>query len=312
MPPLIAPDGGLPRLIALYSATWQFGLIVGPATSGLPLRRRSRRAVLVAGGCFAAGAAAIAMTAVRCAGRSSARRPTSGPTLHHAVEGLRFIRRRPILLGAISLDLFAVLFGGAVALLPAIAEDRLGVGNVGYGWLRAAPGIGAVIVSSAAGRATRSPPRRPDAVRRRRRVRRGDDRARRHRRSFAVAFVALVVLAGADSVSVFIRATIVPLATPTTCAGGCWPSRTCSSARRTSSGRSSAASPAALLGVGPAVVLGGVATMAVVGLWARWFPELRAHRHVRRCHRGGTRRIERCAGCGSDAAGTRTAIVSGR
>ena len=62
---------------------------------------------------------------------------------------LRFIRRRPVLLGAISLDLFAVLFGGAVALLPAIAKDRLGVGAVGLGWLRAAGGIGAAIVTAA-------------------------------------------------------------------------------------------------------------------------------------------------------------------
>ena len=67
--------------------------------------------------------------------------------LHEAVEGLRFVRSQPILLGAISLDLFAVLFGGAVALLPAIAEDRLGVGAVGLGWLRAATGIGAGAVA---------------------------------------------------------------------------------------------------------------------------------------------------------------------
>ena len=64
------------------------------------------------------------------------------------MEGLRFIRRRQVLLGAITLDMFAVLFGGAVALLPAIAEERLGVGSVGYGWLRAAPGIGAVVVTA--------------------------------------------------------------------------------------------------------------------------------------------------------------------
>src|SRR5213078_1932502 len=67
--------------------------------------------------------------------------------LHEALEGLRFVRSRPLLLGAISLDLFAVLFGGAVALLPAIAEDRLGVGAVGLGWLRAAIGIGAGAVA---------------------------------------------------------------------------------------------------------------------------------------------------------------------
>src|SRR5258705_13963272 len=70
---------------------------------------------------------------------------TPGATVSQAREGLRFIRRHPILLGAISLDLFAVLFGGAIALLPAIAEDRLGVGSVGFGWLRAATGIGAAI-----------------------------------------------------------------------------------------------------------------------------------------------------------------------
>src|SRR5205814_9171745 len=64
-----------------------------------------------------------------------------------AIEGLRFIRRRPVLLGATSLDLFAVLFGGAVALLPAIAKDRLGVGAGGLGWPRAAGGIGAAIVT---------------------------------------------------------------------------------------------------------------------------------------------------------------------
>src|SRR5262249_16955012 len=73
--------------------------------------------------------------------------PPARARLHEAMEGLRFIRRRPVLLGAISLDLFAVLFGGAVALLPAIAEERLGVGAVGLGWLRAAIGIGAALVT---------------------------------------------------------------------------------------------------------------------------------------------------------------------
>ena len=177
LPPLIAPDGGLPRLIALYSGTWQFGLIVGPAASGFlydvdPDRavRRRRRA------CFAAAA-------VLAARRSAA--PPAGPhaaderpSLHHAMEGLRFIRGQPVLLGAIALDMFAVLFGGAVALLPAIAEDRLGVGNVGYGWLRAAPGIGAVVVTAVLAVRPVSPARRPHAARRRRRLRRGDDRAR--------------------------------------------------------------------------------------------------------------------------------------
>src|SRR6202022_4193978 len=75
-------------------------------------------------------------------GHGAAAAPARGG-LHDALEGLRFVRGHHILLGAISLDLFAVLFGGAIALLPAIAKDRLGVGAIGLGWLRAAGGIGA-------------------------------------------------------------------------------------------------------------------------------------------------------------------------
>jgi predicted MFS family arabinose efflux permease len=196
------------------------------------------------------------------------------PTLHHALEGLRFIRRRPILLGAISLDLFAVLFGGAMALLPAIAEDRLGVGNIGYGWLRAAPGVGAVIVSSLL------------AVRP---VRRHIGRvlfiavavfgaltvALGITESYAVAFVALVLLAAADSISVFIRATLVPLATPDHMRGRVSAVENVFIGASNELGAFESGVAAALLGVGPAVVLGGVATIAVVGLWTRWFPELR-------------------------------------
>jgi hypothetical protein len=194
--------------------------------------------------------------------------------LHHALEGLRFVRRRPILLGAISLDLFAVLFGGAVALLPAIAEDRLQVGNIGYGWLRAAPGVGAVIVSASL------------AVR----------PIRRHvgavllvavaafgamtvvlgvTGSYAVAFAALVVLAAADSVSVFVRATLVPLATPDHMRGRVSAVENVFIGASNELGAFESGVAAALIGVGPAVVLGGMATMAVAVLWTRWFPELR-------------------------------------
>ena len=70
-------------------------------------------------------------------------RLTDRPTLSAALEGLHFVRRTPLVLATISLDLFAVLFGGAIALIPAVAEERLGVGDIAYGWLRAAPGIGA-------------------------------------------------------------------------------------------------------------------------------------------------------------------------
>src|SRR2546423_11938682 len=91
--------------------------------------------------------AAAAMVFVRTSGGGKREAATQRPGLREALGGLRFIRRSPILLAAISLDLFAVLFGGAVALLPAIATDRLNVGAVGLGWLRAAGGIGAAVVT---------------------------------------------------------------------------------------------------------------------------------------------------------------------
>ena len=138
---------------------------------------------------------------------------TERPTLSKALEGLRFVRDTPVVLATISLDLFAVLFGGAVALLPAIAEDRLHVGDVGYGWLRAAPGIGAGLMAIVL------------AVRP---VRRRVGRTLYAvvavfglmtivlgmTTSFVVAFVALLVLSAADMVSMFIRSTVVPLVTP--------------------------------------------------------------------------------------------------
>ena len=197
------------------------------------------------------------------------------PTLHHALEGLRFIRRQPVLLGAIALDLFAVLFGGAVALLPAIAEERLGVGNVGYGWLRAAPGVGAVAVTVVLAA-------RP---------------VRRHvgvtllivvglfgaatvvfglTTSYIVAFLALLVLSSADAVSVFIRATIVPLATPDRMRGRVAAVENVFIGASNELGAFESGVAAALLGVGPAVVLGGVLTLVVVAVWPILFPSLRA------------------------------------
>src|SRR5262249_39644023 len=126
LPPLIAPDRGLPRLIALYSGTWQFGLIVGPAVSGFLYAVDPTVPYVAAAGAFALASLIASTLTLR---RPQVRTPSSErPSFAHAMEGLRFIRQRQVLLGAITLDMFAVLFGGAVALLPAIAEDRLHVG----------------------------------------------------------------------------------------------------------------------------------------------------------------------------------------
>jgi predicted MFS family arabinose efflux permease len=272
LPPLIAPDNGLPRLIAFYSGTWQFGLIVGPAASGFLYAVDPTVPYAVAAGCF--GVAALIATTLNLR-RAQVRTPASErATFHHAMEGLRFIRRRQVLLGAIVLDMFAVLFGGAVALLPAIAEDRLGVGSVGYGWLRAAPGIGAVIVTATLAA-------RP---------------VRRHvgrtllvvvavfglgtvvlgvTHQYAVAFVALLVLSGADAISVFIRATIVPLATPDAMRGRVMAVENVFIGASNELGAFESGVAGAVLGVGPAVWVGGMLTVVVVGVASVVFPELR-------------------------------------
>ncbi len=145
MPPMVAPAGALPKVIALYSAVWTGAIIVGPAVGGFlyavdPWVAYLGATVLI----FSSALVLSVQTFVR---EPLPPDPDNRPTLRTAVEGLVFIRHTPVLLAAIALDLFAVLFGGAVALIPVIAKDRLGVGDVAYGWLRAAPGFGAAAMA---------------------------------------------------------------------------------------------------------------------------------------------------------------------
>jgi predicted MFS family arabinose efflux permease len=200
--------------------------------------------------------------------------PRERPTWDQAVQGLRFIRRQPVLFGAISLDLFAVLFGGVVALLPAIAEDRLGVGAVGLGWLRAAGGIGAGVMTL--GLAARPVTRRVGrtllvvvaafgvativlGV----------------TRSYAVAFLAMAGLSAADAVSVFIRATLVPLVTPPDMRGRVLAVENVFIGASNELGAFESGVAGQVLGIVPAVVLGGGATLGVAALWWWRFPDLR-------------------------------------
>jgi hypothetical protein len=320
MPADIAPDGGLPRLIAFNVACWQTAMIAGPILAGFlyigsPSWPFIACMVLTAGGAVAiqfakprpdrvaprpslAGGQEAALIDLgeesrpaetldrlgeetadeighldtRPADAVSPDTPRQGQ-FHQAFEGFRVIRRNPALLGAISLDLFAVLFGGAVALLPAIAETRLHVNAVGLGWLRAAGGIGAAIVTVILSL-------RP--IRRRTGPIMFIDVAffglftivlgLTH--NFAIAFFSVMLLSAADSVSVFIRSTLVPLVTPSPARGRVMAVEGVFVGASNELGAFESGVAGQLLGTGRAVVLGGVATLGVVGAWILLFPVL--------------------------------------
>ena len=272
MPPMVAPEGALPKVIALYSATWTGAIIIGPALSGLlyaidPWVAYATTAALISVALWYLGT-------VRFLRQPDPVDPNERPTFRSAVEGLVFIRRTPILLAAISLDLFAVLFGGAVALLPAIAEDRLGVGDVAYGLLRAAPGVGAAAMAILLAA-------RP--------IVRGVGRSLMIAvavfgvatvmlgvtRTYWVAFLALVVLSAADMVSVFIRGSLVPLFTPDEKRGRVLAVENVFIGASNELGAFESGIVAQAVGTPATVVGGGIATMVVVGVWWLGFPSLR-------------------------------------
>ena len=272
MYPMVAPEGGLPPIIAMSSGVWTSAMIVGPAVSGFlysaspALAYGSTAALILVG--------IIGILRVQYLREPLPRDPDEKVTLHSAMEGLRFIRRTPILLAAISLDLFAVLFGGAVALLPVIAEERLGVGDIAYGWLRAAGGIGA---ASMAGFLALRP------------LRRNVGRmlllavalfgigtvVLGLTRSFVVAFIAVIVLNAADMISVFIRGSIVPLVTPAEKQGRVSAVENVFIGATNELGAFESGVASQAFGTPATVVGGGVATIAIVGIWWIGFPSLR-------------------------------------
>ena len=299
LPSDIAPPDRLPWLVARNSATWQAAIVVGPVLGGflftvhvwLPYLATTALLVVAA---IAVGSVhvprphapadrpsdatvhtdAMVEAAVEpAAGHGTAAAPARAGW-HEALEGLRFIRRQPTLLGAISLDLFAVLFGGAVALLPAIAKDRLGVGAVGLGWLRAAGGIGAgaVTVSLALRPVTRRVGRTLLATVAAFGV---GTIVLGVTTSFVLAFIAMLTLSGADSISVFIRATLVPLVTPEDKRGRVLAVENVFIGASNELGAFESGVVGQLIGPAAAIAVGGVATLAVAGGWWFLFPALR-------------------------------------
>ncbi|MDH4259482.1 MAG: MFS transporter [Gammaproteobacteria bacterium] len=267
--PNLVPLEHFSRAVAVNSSTWQVSTIAGPAIGGL---------VYLLGPDYVYGSVAallsfavVMMSGVRVAPPAPHTEPDSW---HSLLEGLRFVWQRKIILGAVSLDLFAVLFGGATALLPAYASDILKVGPDGLGILRAAPGVGAALIAIAF--AWRPFTRRVGslmfggvALFGLATVIFGMSE------SFVVSLVALIVLGGADMVSVYIRHLLVQLETPDAIRGRVSAVNAVFIGASNELGEFESGLTAAWWGLKPAVVVGGLASLAIAGLWMRWFPGLR-------------------------------------
>ena len=268
----LSPPGVVPRVVALKSVCFQAGHIAGPITFGFAFVVEGSLPYLLSALALVAAIAIIGL--IPSSGVKRLASTGSRQVILESLEGLRFIRHRPVMLGAMGLDLFAVLFGGALALLPAIAEDRLGVGAIGLGWLRAGVGIGAgaTAICMSIRPVQRHLGRTLYAVVAMFGL---GTTALGLTRSFALAFTIIVFVSAADAVSMFIRATLVPLATPEDMRGRVLAVESVFIGASNELGAAESGLTAAFMGLVGAVVFGGVATLAVVALWWRWFPELR-------------------------------------
>jgi MFS family permease len=265
----IVPPEAFGRAVALNSSMFHLAVIVGPVLGGFMYLGGPRLvyctvAVLLA-------LAIVLMLFVRS--RAAPRGKAPAPSIERVLEGLRFVWSRPIVLGAISLDLFAVLLGGAVALLPAYARDVLHAQPTGLGLLRAAPGVGAALTSLVL--AARPMQRWVGAW-----MFGGvavfglATFALGQTSSFAVALGALFLTGAGDMVSVYVRHILVQLETPDAIRGRVSAVNAVFIGASNELGEFESGLVAAWLGLLPAIVVGGVATLAVAAIWAWRFPSL--------------------------------------
>jgi MFS family permease len=259
----------LPRAIASVTSAGQTARIVGPALGGVLYGLGAATVYATVAALYLAAAALVAL--IHDARPAPAREPL---TIASLFSGVAFIVRRRLLLGLMSLDLFAVLLGGATALLPIYARDILGTGPEGLGLLRAAPAVGALATS---------------LVLARRPVERNAGPAlfgsilvfglativfglATH---LSLSLAALTVLGASDLLSMIIRQSLVQLRTPDAMRGRVGAVHSLFTGTSNQLGDFESGVLAALFGAVPAVLIGGVGTIVVVGVWMYRFPELR-------------------------------------
>jgi hypothetical protein len=275
MPPTLVSVDVLQNAMALRSIASQSGMVIGPAIGGLLYGVSPEAVYLVSAGCCVlASLCVLAMHPAPPADAAVSGAPTGqAATVNSVLEGLRFVRRSQVLLGAILLDLLAVLFGGAVGLLPVFARSILHVGATGLGVLRAAPAVGALLGAAFI-------TRRPIA-----------GRAGRTlllvvgsfgacivvfglSRVFVVSLIALGVSGFVDLYSMNIRMTIVALASPDRLRGRVNAVEMVFVSASNQLGAFESGFAAYLVGTVPAVVGGGVMTMLIALSWRHFFPAL--------------------------------------
>ena len=266
----IVENGAYMRVQARYSSLREIVVIAGPALGGALVAVSDVAAFATAGAMTLVSVVAFALVHVRATDRA----PSTEFDAGSALGGVRFIMSRPIVLGAISLDLFAVLFGGASALLPIYADQILHVGAFGFGMLRSAGGLGASLTAIVLSQRTPN-----------RRVGRtllvtvaGFGLAMlafAYSRSLWLSIAALAAAGAFDMVSVVIRNGLVTLNTPDAMRGRVNAVESVFIGASSDVGAFESGTLAQFLGPVAAVAIGGVATLAVVGIWAGAFPALR-------------------------------------
>jgi MFS family permease len=268
--PNLVPREILPRAIALSSIAWQSGAIAGPALGGY----------LYAWAPFAPYAASTVLFSIAFLGLLAIP-PVPRTELTHAknpwaqmVDGLKYVRRNRLVLGAISLDLFAVLLGGATAMLPVFARDVLHAGPEGLGHLRAAPAIGATLTAAFF---SIRPLKHDVGVKMLVAV--GVFGAATivfgFSRSMPLSLFCLALLGSADMFSVYVRQSLIQLYTPDEMRGRVGAVSSLFISASNELGEAESGFLGAIIGPVPAVIAGGIGAVAVVLLWSWWFPELR-------------------------------------
>ena len=267
--PTLVPEDLVPKAVAWSAGAFQTASIVGPSVGGLLYAFGPAVPYTVAGSMGLIGAGLVALMRLK-----RVERPKQPVTLDSLFSGINFIRGHSVVLGSISLDLFAVLLGGATALLPVFTRDILHVGAWGLGALRSAPAVGSLAMSIYL---ARHPPRTKVGQKMFVAVLAFGIATILFglSRSFFLSIFALTLLGAADTISVVIRSSLVQLETPNEMRGRVGAVNSLFIGTSNQLGEFESGVTASIFGTVTATVLGGVGTLAVALLWMKIFPALR-------------------------------------